>query len=435
MKQFILNTLKRLAQAVIARHKPIVVAITGTVGKSTTAHFLYDSLCILYGADKVGVSKHNYNGEYGVPLTILGCSSPHHNPFLWIGVACKGLYLAYFSREYPQYLVLEYGIDHPGEMDFLLSIAVPDIAVVLAISKNHVANFASYDEYVAEKLKIIPPSKSVIFNGDDSKIRRFLTENPRDWVVSFGRKSVEPLDIRAAEVSSTLEGLIFKVVEWDTEVVVKVPVVGAHQSYNILPVFALAQVLGKPTSEVMGVFEDLVPQKGRGSILQWVNDTTIIDGSYNGSHEAISAGIEYLRELDVDIVRALFLGDMRELGSESRELHEDIASQIIALDPAFVVLVGEEMKKYTLPLLLESLGEARVFHSLNAKIAGQKVRELLYDTEWSKALFVKGSQTTIYLEEGIREFLFDLQDVDNLCRQSPRWIKKKNEFFTMIAPS
>lgn len=50
--------------------------------------------------------------------------------------------------------------------------------------------------------------------------------------------------------------------------VVKVPVVGAHQSYNILPVFALAQVLGRPTSEVMGVFEDLVPQKGRGSILQ-----------------------------------------------------------------------------------------------------------------------------------------------------------------------
>jgi UDP-N-acetylmuramyl pentapeptide synthase len=72
---------------------------------------------------------------------------------------------------------------------------------------------------------------------------------------------------------------------------------------------------------------------------------------------------------------------MRELGVDSRELHEDIASQIIALDPAFVVLVGEEMKKYTLPLLIDSLGEARVFHSLNAKIAGQKVRELLYDTE------------------------------------------------------
>jgi UDP-N-acetylmuramyl pentapeptide synthase len=213
MKQFILNTLRRLAQAVIARHKPVVVAITGTVGKSTTAHFLYDSLCILYGADKVGVSKHNYNGEYGVPLTILGCASPHHNPLLWIMVAFKGLYLAYFSREFPQYLVLEYGIDHPGEMDFLLSIAVPDIAVVLAISKNHVANFANYDEYVAEKLKIIPPSKSVIFNGDDSKIRRFITEHPRTGVVSFGRKSVEPLDIRAAEVSSTLEGLIFRVVE------------------------------------------------------------------------------------------------------------------------------------------------------------------------------------------------------------------------------
>ena len=125
---------------------------------------------------------------------------------------------------------------------------------------------------------------------------------------------------------------------------------------------------------------------------------------------------------------------MRELGSQSAEMHEDIASQIVTLDPAFVVLVGDEMGKYVYPLLLEKLGESRVSHSLNSKVAGQKVRELLYDTEGPKALFVKGSQTTIYLEEGIKEFLFDLQDTDNLCRQSPRWLGKKNIFFTMVAP-
>ncbi len=159
--------------------------------------------------------------------------------------------------------------------------------------------------------------------------------------------------------------------------------------YNILPVFALAGALEKSIQEVISVFEELVPQKGRGSILQGVNDTTIIDGSYNGSHEAISAGIEYLSELDPGIARALFLGDMRELGSQSAEMHEDIANKIVTLNPTFVVLVGDEMQKYVYPLLLEKLGESRVSHSLNSKVAGQKVRELLYETEGPKALFVK----------------------------------------------
>lgn len=117
----------------------------------------------------------------------------------------RAFWLAFFSNRYPKYLVLEYGIDHPGEMEYLADICIPDVAVFLAISKNHVANFPSYDAYVEEKLKLFSRAKNVIYNGDDSKIRRFLQENPRENVVSFGRKSVELVDFRAVEVRSTLE--------------------------------------------------------------------------------------------------------------------------------------------------------------------------------------------------------------------------------------
>lgn len=434
MKLFILNILRNISSRIIRRHRPFVVAITGTVGKSTTAHFLSDALGALYGSYNVGVSIHNYNGEYGVPLTIMQSASPHNNPFMWMAVFAKGIWLAYFAKEYPKYLVLEYGIDHPGEMDFLTSICEPDVGVVQAISKNHVENFDSYDQYVEEKLKMIPKSKRVIINADDSKIRRYLSEHPHDNVLSYGRKSVEPVDFRAVQVQSTLEGLMFDVEMADVTIPVKVPVVGSHQSYNILPVFALAQFLERDVREITSVFEELVPQKGRGSILQGVNDTTIIDGSYNGSHEAISAGIEYLAELPEDLDKCLFLGDMRELGKESEEMHRDIAEKIIALHPEFVVLVGEEMRKYVFEPVREALGERYVYHYANSKIAGQKVRELLYEKEGQKAIFVKGSQNTIFLEEGIKEFLFDMRDSDNLCRQSPRWLKKKNEYYTLIAP-
>ena len=322
--------------------------MTGTVGKSTTAHFLYDTLAVLYGEREVAISPHNYNGEYGLPFTILQTASPHSNPFLWIFVFLKGAYLL-LARHYPKYIVLEYGIDHPGEMDMLLRIAHPDVMVLLAVSKNHVENFASYDEYVKEKMKVIPESTILIYNGDDAKIRRELLDHPRENTLSFGRKSSEPLHFRAIKAHSTLEGVSFEVESDDVQVPVKVPVVGSHQVYNILPVFALARVLGKDIHEVTGVFEHLHPQKGRGSLLLGVNDTTILDGSYNGGFEGISAGIEYLGELDETLSKCLFLGDMRELGADSKELHEDLGKLIADLDPKFVVLVGTEMKKYALP--------------------------------------------------------------------------------------
>lgn len=260
MKSLILFILHTLARAVVKKHKPFVVGVTGTVGKSTTSHFLFDALEVFFGREKVFMSLHNYNGEFGLPLTILKSASPHANPFAWMSVFAKGIYLL-FSRRYPECLVLEYGIDHPGEMDALLNIVQPDVAVILSISRNHVENFPSYDAYVAEKLKIIPRAKKVIYNADDVKIRREILDHPRDEVYSFGRKTVEEVDFRAAEVHSTLEGVSFEIVTATDTVPVRVPVVGAHQAYNILPVFALATILGKDVHEMTNIFAHLHPQK------------------------------------------------------------------------------------------------------------------------------------------------------------------------------
>lgn len=94
-----------------------------------------------------------------------------------------------------------------------------------------------------------------------------------------------------------------------------------------------------------------------------------MDGSYNGSFEAISAGIEYLQELGNEHVNMLLLGDMRELGVDSKELHEELAGKILELNPAYTVLVGEEMRKYVVTPLKEAMGEERVLHFANARIA------------------------------------------------------------------
>lgn len=140
---------------------------------------------------------------------------------------------------------------------------------------------------------------------------------------------------------------------------------------------------------------------------------------------------------------------MRELGDDSKELHTEIAEKIIASSIQSVVLVGEEMKRFVYPLLLEAWGSFppespegitpertsdRVFSFLHSRLAGKKVRDIIMTApdEVKTVVFVKGSQNSIYLEEGIKEFLYDLRDVEKLCRQSDYWMEIKNHFFESV---
>lgn len=131
---------------------------------------------------------------------------------------------------------------------------------------------------------------------------------------------------------------------------------------------------------------------------------------------------------------------MRELGDDSKELHTLIAEKIIASSVQSVVLVGEEMKRFVYPLLLEAWANPetgttnRVFSFLHSRLAGKKVRDLIMTSpdDIKTVVFTKGSQNSIFLEEGIKEFLYDLRDVDKLCRQSDYWMGIKNHFFESV---
>ena len=113
-----------------------------------------------YGSTQVYISPYHYNGEYGLPLTIIGSRSPGKNPLLWIFIFLKALFR--LISPYPRYLVLEYGIDHPGEMDFLLSIVKPDIAILSVVAPNHLEQFGSFELYRKEKLLLIENAKQAI---------------------------------------------------------------------------------------------------------------------------------------------------------------------------------------------------------------------------------------------------------------------------------
>lgn len=428
MKAILLKLLHLLARKVIEKHRPFVVGVTGTVGKTTTTHFVYDFLNSVYG-ETVYMSPHNYNGEFGLPFTVLGVRSPYSNPFLWVWVFLKG-FARLFDRKYPKYLVLEYGIDHPGEMASLLSVVKPDVGILLNVSKNHVANFRDFDEYVSEKLLLAEECGRCVYNADNVKISSGLSERAKSRAISFSAKK-KSADVSVRSVSAKIDGISFDVCSGDACATASFPVVGSYQAYNLLPVFALGLEMGRDLHDIVTHLSDVHPQRGRGSVLRGVKDAVIVDGSYNGGFAAMSAGLEYLAEIPEDRSRVCFLGDMRELGPDSEPLHKEIAQKVLEANPDAVVLVGDEMRRYVFPALSEAMPD-KVWSFSSSRVGGAKVRECLVALEKPAVVFVKGSQTNIYLEEGIKDFLFDLRDIEKLCRQSPRWLKIKAHFYDTI---
>lgn len=315
----------------------------------------------------------------------------------------------------------------------MIDIAPPDIAILLNVSKNHVVNFPIFRGYIEEKMKLAQAAKKVIYNKDDKSFENNIEKLTGKEIVSYGIKNKDG-DIFASDIVAHLEDLSFSLTKGEESRELHYPLIGKFQVYNILPVFALGVSFGMDMESIRERLINIHPQKGRGSVLKGVRESLIIDGSYNGGYNSISGGIGYLDGLSSEYNKILFLGDMRDLAEESKELHLEIAQQIIESSVQSVVLVGEEMKHFVYPILLETWGEERVFSFLHSRLAGKKVRDIIMSVpdEVKTVVFTKGSQTSIYLEEGIKEFLYDLRDVDKLCRQGDHWMRTKNHFFESV---
>lgn len=423
------------ARSLIKRHAPTIIGITGTVGKTTTAAFVTD---FIESLQQWGVyaSQYHYNGEYGLPLTILRSASPKWNIFLWWMLVIKYI-REYYATNYPKYLILEYGIDHPGEMEFLLSIVKPNIAIVLNIGRNHALQFPNFQDYIDAKMLLAKSAETTIVNMDNSQIKRSLASVL--WmevqILTYGVCDQEA-EFHVRNIHSWIDNLSFDLVYKHQSYPVSYQLSWTFQAYNLLPVYALGTVFGRSIMEITESLKNVHPSKGRWMILKWANGSIILDGSYNGWFDAIKAWINYLESLPEEYYKILFLGDMRELGNETRELHEEIAALIVSTKTlGHIVSVGDSMRHFVMPLLEEN----EYFHNkmksfLNSRMAGRYIRSLLMDQHQDAVIFVKWSQNTIFLEEGIKEFLGNIQDQEKLCRQSPHWMRTKEAFFEHAAP-
>lgn len=376
----------RLIQSI--KGKPLkIIGITGSAGKSSTLSALESALSPHF---KIKTNS-GANSESGIPLDVLGLRMKSFSLSDWTKTALLALIKLISNWKTYQLYLVEMGIDSPNEpknMTYLLKIIKPDIGVFLNVSSVHIEFFENIDHIAQEKAKMIeslPQSGYAILNLEDPLVKKYGQNTPARIV---------PIKPKRIDFPGFIIPSIYDI--------------------SFGAALSVAQVLKvKPETAAINIINSFKLPPSRTSLFKGINNSTIIDSTYNSSPLAATEMLNFLNTFPSP--RIAVLGDMRELGKFSKKEHENLYQKAIK-NTDILLSVGPQTKKYF----------------------GKKAKK--FDFWWQAAsylnenvlqnstILIKGSQNTIFLEELVKSLLQNPSDRKLLCRQSPYWIKTKNQF-------
>ena len=415
MKQFLRNfvceQLERRVEKLRNEHDFTVVAIAGSVGKTSTKMAVARTL---ESADKkVIYQEGNYNDRVSVPLVFFGETMPSlTNVLAWFGVFRR--MTKQISRPYDyDVVVVELGTDGPGQMKDFAYIQ-PDITVLSAISPEHMAQFGMIDEVAKEELVVAEYSKKLLVNVADIDQKYLETID----FTGYGVDAASAYSITRIG-DNGIVGQKVKITTPNGEIEVETEYGGKQGATIILAAVTVADILGVPLGEVANAVAKLQPFSGRMRMLKGVKNSQIIDDTYNSSPLAARAALDVLYGATATQKIAI-LGDMNELGETSTREHEELGAYCRADELDYVVTIGEKSREYLSPMA-EKAG-CRVKSFMNPVEAGEFVRSIVKS---GAIILAKGSQNGVFAEEAVKLLLEDSSDTSKLVRQSKGWMEKK----------
>lgn len=426
MKAFVQNRLASAAHRVITAEKPFVVAVTGSVGKSSAKDAIATVLSKTFHVRK---SPGNYNTEFGLPLAILGLDLPA-SKIGWFGVLWHAwLRAARKNTEDRSTLVLEMGADAPGDLARLCDIAPPDLSVVTAVGESHLEKFGTTEAIFKEKRTLIDKLNKdgvAVLNRDDERVWDMRSKAPGK-VISYGFHA--EADVRAAEqVSYACSfdgecGMHFKVHAQGSTVPMFVSgALGRQSIYAALAAIAVGSERGMNLVEIADALRSYVPPPGRMRYVAGIKRSVLIDDTYNSAPRSALAALYVLREIPVpeSARKWAVLGDMLELGSVSESGHMQVG-RAAAENADFMIFVGERMGDAARAAKAAGASEERVFQFARPEEAGLFVQERM---KMGDVILVKGSQG-MRMEKVVKELMAEpLQAKELLVRQSAKWLNE-----------
>jgi UDP-N-acetylmuramoyl-tripeptide--D-alanyl-D-alanine ligase len=310
------TALEDLGRAARARFTGQVVAVTGSVGKTSTKEMLRD---VLGGQGKTHAAVASYNNHWGVPLTLARMPPD----------AC--------------FAVIEIGMNHPGEIAPLSKMARPHVAVVTTVAPAHLAAFRDISDIACEKATIfegLEPNGVAIYNGD-LEVSGLLLAGARaqtNRIISFGQRASN--HHRATTVRLLDHVTVVTGRAWRTPLLFKLAVPGRHFATNALAVMAVVQVLGLDRAIAATDLGRWTPVAGRGlreiirlDPVDERQSIELIDDAYNANPASVAAAMDVLASVPIGKGaghrargrRIAYLGDMKELGSSEDILHRGLA--------------------------------------------------------------------------------------------------------------
>jgi len=430
------------------REHPFVISVSGTVGKSSAKQAIKALLASAKEemGDCVRTSAKNYNNELGVPLTIFNLPAPGRSPFAWLHLLWRAWLTSIgVIHTGVKTFVLELGVDKPRDMETLLSMVDPDIAVITAVTPDdptvapsHTSNFDSIDALAEEEslpVQKMKQSGTVVLNADDRRVFA-MRHTTHAHVLTFGE--TDDADVRLVRTTVTCEsgaygrvpvGLEVELCVYQRPVTLFLPgIFGRSIGYVMAAAASVAEALDLPIERIAELPGHFTPMPGRARIIPGVKFTTLFDDTYNASPAAVISAIQDLHALALDPSqrRIACIGEMRELGAQEEMLHRRI---------------GQEVAKNGIDLFV-ACGTFCGAMADAARVAGMREEQIktfddvpevrLFLEEWIKpgdVILAKGSEGKsdprgCRMERVIKKLMADpTRAKDLLCRQDETWEK------------
>lgn len=312
----------RLARLSLARQPRPVVAITGSVGKSTTTAFITE---VIATQRRVGATR---SKNVGTPLASVLLDVPHTRRVSKMAALLpRVLWRAFVRPPALDCFVLEVGTGRPGQLKDSLRAFMPTVAVYTTIGNAHLGNYPNFEALVEEKATLIsalPPDGVAVLRSDDPIVRGLAARHSgRSVFYGFD----ESADVRMSSPVARDGRVTVTLRDGAGELVLSFR--HLHEKphlYAVMAAWTVGLVLGLPRSSMQSVVEHLQPLPGRGRVTTTADGTVIIDDSHNASPVAVIAALESLTAVGQGRRRVAVLGDMREIGEISAEAHRTVGA-------------------------------------------------------------------------------------------------------------
>lgn len=395
------------------RWRPRVIAITGSVGKTTMLHLIEQQL------GKRAHYSHNANSAFGISFDILGLKGVYGSKFRWFFLLLAVPFHAAFYRRKEEFYVVEIDGERPHETEFLAKWLKPEVTIWVALGRSHAIQFENQ-------------VKEGTFENIDKAITHEFAMLPQYTTGKIYIDGDVPLMVRACEKVKLHHNISADVVECFKDECKRYSVHPDHTDftvgkekfhfYNPMPA-DLAIQLSELTKlcDYLGVkiktdFKKMPLPPGRNSYFEGKKGLKLIDSSYNAHLISMEAIMEMVSEMKEDH-KWLVIGDMVEQGEIEKEEHEKLAKVLMEVKPEQVVLIGRRTEQYTAPILKKN--KVKVYTTLEPRDALKFIEE---NTTGEETIVFKGSQ---YLEWIIEKLLNNPEDAKYLPRRDKAAIKRR----------